>query len=91
MYSYDKRQAGLYDNRLQRAASKAKTRWGAGWDRLSKDMQNAYLCQALVEELGALDFESTFGDNPIGPDITKKLLDRLTGITEVCTKALQTT
>jgi hypothetical protein len=80
---YDRR-AGQFDNRLARAVSDAKSKWGTGWKNLSEDQQNAYVCQAVCAEIGGIDWDH------LSDKDAAEVVQKLTDISALCTKALQT-
>jgi len=80
---------GQFDNRLDRAKTIAKKRWGNGWDMLSADMQEAFVCRALVGELAQIDFRDAFGDRLGEEGMAERLLEKLEDVGAVCLKALE--
>lgn len=85
---YDRNKtAGQFDNRLTRAKAEAKALWGHAWDRLTPEMRNAYVCRQLVGQIGGIDFEAAF-DGKEDLD-SRKLLQKLIDLADVCTAALQ--
>jgi len=81
--SYDRRTASLFDQKLARAVSRAKAHWGSGWANLTPNMQNAYVCQGVVAELGSMDWDHLDSADPE----VQKVVDRLKAISELCLDA----
>lgn len=77
--------AGAYDKHLSAAKSQAKGHWGAGWNNLPPEMQNAYVCRYLVGSLGGIDIESAFGTGETEQE--KKLIGRLSDMILVLSTA----
>ena len=84
--NYDRRSrtAGQYDNRLKRAQSQAKSRWGSGWAHLSEEQQSGAVAVALLGEIAAIDFGDAFRGRLDEPGIAEKLLQKLEDLADLC-------
>lgn len=74
------------EKRMAEAIKRAKAMWGtSGWERLTPEMRNAYVCQHVVGAIAAIDFADTYGES----SDPAKLLARLVTIGKLCDAALQ--
>lgn len=72
---------------VTKAIKSAQAKWGqAGWMQLTDDMKNAYVCQAVIGLLAAVDY-SEF--SPEARADGAKLFSKLERISEITTQAIQ--